>query len=97
MLFAHVDPSRRRALAELAPRLALGYGESFTSYIDRFCAVGTVDDVAERIAEYVAAGATDLILAPQCASGAFCEQLALLAQAAGLTSHLTANQRDPVT
>jgi alkanesulfonate monooxygenase SsuD/methylene tetrahydromethanopterin reductase-like flavin-dependent oxidoreductase (luciferase family) len=75
MLFTHVADTREEALAELAPRLAAGYGDGFEAYIDKFCAVGTADDVAERIAEYEAAGATDLILAPQCSAAAFGEQV----------------------
>jgi alkanesulfonate monooxygenase SsuD/methylene tetrahydromethanopterin reductase-like flavin-dependent oxidoreductase (luciferase family) len=84
LLFTYVDDSRERALGQLAPRLALGYGDAFKSYIDKFCAVGTVGDVAERMAQYIDAGATDLILAPQCTSQEFGEQMVRLAEAARL-------------
>jgi alkanesulfonate monooxygenase SsuD/methylene tetrahydromethanopterin reductase-like flavin-dependent oxidoreductase (luciferase family) len=94
MLFTYVDDSRKHAMGELAPRLALGYGDGFTSYVEKFCAVGTVDDVAERINEYIAAGATDVILAPQCSADAFGEQIARLAEAAGLSALIVQEQGD---
>jgi alkanesulfonate monooxygenase SsuD/methylene tetrahydromethanopterin reductase-like flavin-dependent oxidoreductase (luciferase family) len=84
LLFTYVGDSREQALAELAPRLAAGYGDGFTAHVDKLCAVGTADDVAERVAQYEDAGATDLILAPQCSAAAFAEQLDRLAQAVRL-------------
>ena len=55
-----VDIARRRAVEEMTYR----YGQDFSELVDKYCAYGPPERVAEYLTEFVDAGANYLILAP---------------------------------
>jgi alkanesulfonate monooxygenase SsuD/methylene tetrahydromethanopterin reductase-like flavin-dependent oxidoreductase (luciferase family) len=63
-VFVNVDDDRGRARAEAAAFFGGTFKQDVTSFLDRVAAVGTPAEVAARLAEYVAAGARHLLIAP---------------------------------
>jgi probable F420-dependent oxidoreductase len=65
MAFVFVNVDRDPALARAGAAQFLGgtYRQDFDAYLDRVAATGTPSQVADRLAEYVAAGARHLVLA----------------------------------
>jgi probable F420-dependent oxidoreductase len=62
-VFVNVDADAARARASAAEFLGGTYRQDFDAFLDRVAATGTPAQVAERLGEYVAAGARHLILA----------------------------------
>jgi probable F420-dependent oxidoreductase len=62
-VFVNVDTDAARARAGAAEFLGGTYRQDFDAFLDRVTATGTVAQVAERLGEYVTAGARHLILA----------------------------------
>lgn len=62
-VFVNVAADAAHARAEAAEFLGGTYRQDFGAFLDRVAAVGTPTQVAERLGEYVAAGARHLILA----------------------------------
>ena len=59
-----VDPDAAAARRGAAAFLAATYRQDVSAMIDRITVVGSIDDVGERIAEFVEAGARHLIVCP---------------------------------
>jgi len=49
-------------------RLSKQYNQDFTQLLSKYTLAGTPDDCADRLRQYVDAGATTVILAPACPS-----------------------------
>lgn len=81
-IFVHVGPSPQRAKEYLAASLEQRYGQSFEHLIDRYCAAGTVQDVASRLLEYKGAGVEDFVFMPHASSDQYHDQIARLAEVA---------------
>jgi alkanesulfonate monooxygenase SsuD/methylene tetrahydromethanopterin reductase-like flavin-dependent oxidoreductase (luciferase family) len=62
-VFVNVAADGARARADAAGFLGSTYRQDFDAFLDRVAAAGRPDQVAERLGEYVAAGARHLILA----------------------------------
>lgn len=71
------DEAHRRAVV----RLSRQYNQDFEMLVDRYCVLGTAEQCAERLAQFVQAGARHIILVPICPE----EEL---------MQHLAAYQRD---
>lgn len=71
------DEAHRRAVV----RLSRQYNQDFETLVDRYCVLGTAEQCAERLAQFVQAGARHIILVPICPEGE-------------LMQHLGAYQRD---
>ena len=56
LLFARIDDTYEKALDTAAGHLSVRYGMDFRRATERYCAVGTADDVAEKLAAFHAAG-----------------------------------------
>ena len=54
------DEARQRANQELSMR----YNQPFDRIVDRYCVLGTPEQCAERLAEYVEAGVSHFCLVP---------------------------------
>jgi alkanesulfonate monooxygenase SsuD/methylene tetrahydromethanopterin reductase-like flavin-dependent oxidoreductase (luciferase family) len=80
VLWTHVARDATKAKAQIGRVLSRRYGQDFERYVDAFCAVGDVDTVAARVAEFRAAGATDILFSPQCPADEFLEQVDRLAE-----------------
>lgn len=65
------DEAHERAIVSLSRQ----YNQDFTAIAARYCALGTVEQAAERLRAFVAAGARHLILAPIAPPGALHEHL----------------------
>ncbi len=59
-----MDPDAAAARGGAAAFLATTYGQDVSAMIDRITVAGSIDDVGERIAEFVEAGARHLIVCP---------------------------------
>lgn len=59
-----IDPDGAAARRRAAEFLGGTYRQDFTELVPRVTAAGTADEVAERLGEYVAAGARHLVLLP---------------------------------
>jgi alkanesulfonate monooxygenase SsuD/methylene tetrahydromethanopterin reductase-like flavin-dependent oxidoreductase (luciferase family) len=63
--------------------LSRRYATEFSPHaIERYCVVGTATECAERVAEYVAAGAEHVVFHPAVEAGRLLEQVELLAEVA---------------
>ncbi|HLZ69348.1 MAG TPA: LLM class flavin-dependent oxidoreductase [Dehalococcoidia bacterium] len=62
-------------------RLSRQYNQDFENLVERYCVLGTAEECAERLAQFVQAGARHIILVPICPEGE-------------LMQHLEAYQRD---
>ena len=80
VLFTVVDSDEQRARATAALLLGRRYGQDFDRYIDSFCAVGPIDHVRRRIAEYRDAGVNDVLLSPQVPADEYIDQVHQLAE-----------------
>jgi len=56
LLFARIDDSYEQAYEVANAELSARYGMDFSRATERYCALGTAEDVAEKIAAYHAAG-----------------------------------------
>jgi alkanesulfonate monooxygenase SsuD/methylene tetrahydromethanopterin reductase-like flavin-dependent oxidoreductase (luciferase family) len=63
-LFVNVNPDSRVARDEAAQFLGGNYNQDFDSMIDRVAAVGTPDEVSQRIQAFADAGARHLVFTP---------------------------------
>ncbi len=71
------EEAHRRAVA----RLSRQYNQDFENLVDRYCVLGTAEQCAERLTQFVQAGARHIILVP-------------IGPEAELMQHLQAYQRD---
>ncbi len=71
------DEAHRRAVV----RLSRQYNQDFEQLVDRYCVLGTAEQCAERLTQFVQAGARHIILVPICPEDE-------------LMQHLEAYQRD---
>jgi len=79
VVFACVDDDEGTARATADACLSGMYNQPFERFLDKFCAVGTPDQVAARIMEFRDAGVTDVLLAPQVPSAQYHDQIERLA------------------
>jgi probable F420-dependent oxidoreductase len=70
------EEARARALADLSRR----YNMPFDNVVDRYCALGTAEQVVARLREFAAAGARHFVLSPITPPGAFMEHADLFAR-----------------
>jgi probable F420-dependent oxidoreductase len=63
-IFVNIDWDGDRARHEAARMLGGTYDQDFGSMVDNVAAVGTTDEVTEKIGQYIAAGARHLIFLP---------------------------------
>jgi alkanesulfonate monooxygenase SsuD/methylene tetrahydromethanopterin reductase-like flavin-dependent oxidoreductase (luciferase family) len=63
-IFVSMDDDPSRARARAVEFLGGTYQSDFDAMLDRVACVGTVEQVTERLAAFVAAGAQHLVLAP---------------------------------
>ncbi|HEY2298691.1 MAG TPA: LLM class flavin-dependent oxidoreductase [Jatrophihabitans sp.] len=82
VLWTYVAADRAAARTQIGRLLGRRHRQDFDRYVDAFCAVGTVDDVAARVAEFRAAGATDVFFNPQCPADEFLDQVRCVAELA---------------
>ena len=61
-LFCRIDGSREAALGVAAGELSKRYGMDFRRATERYCAVGTTDDVIEKVAAFQAAGVRRFVI-----------------------------------
>ncbi|HEX2849357.1 MAG TPA: LLM class flavin-dependent oxidoreductase [Acidimicrobiales bacterium] len=81
VVFTCVDADERRARDTAARVLGDRYSQDFDHFLDAFCAVGAPGRVAERIAEFHAAGVDDTLLCPQVPANEFEAQVDAVADA----------------
>ena len=62
LLYVRLDKDRAPALAYAAEMLSTRYGMDFRKPAERYCALGTAEQVAERIRAYHAAGVRHVVL-----------------------------------
>jgi alkanesulfonate monooxygenase SsuD/methylene tetrahydromethanopterin reductase-like flavin-dependent oxidoreductase (luciferase family) len=79
VVFTSVSDDARRARDTAARVLSDRYSQDFDRFLDAFAAVGSLEHVRERIAEFRAAGIDDILLSPQVPAEEFEEQVELLA------------------
>lgn len=75
VLFTVVGDDEAEARATAGTVLSDRYSQDFDKFLDAFAAVGTIDRVAERVAEFRAAGVDDVLLCPQVPAQAFEDQV----------------------
>lgn len=63
-VFVHVDRDGDRARRRAAEVLSVRYGRDVTDFLTRVAVAGDPDEVGQRLAEYVGAGARHVVLAP---------------------------------
>jgi len=80
VVFTCIDESEAVARDKAAALLSSMYRQPFEKYLDKFCAVGTPDQVRSRLAEFRDAGVDDLLLAPQVPAAEYPEQLHRIAE-----------------
>jgi alkanesulfonate monooxygenase SsuD/methylene tetrahydromethanopterin reductase-like flavin-dependent oxidoreductase (luciferase family) len=56
------------------------YAQPFGHHLDRFCAVGTPDQVRDKVEEFRSAGVGEILLAPQASADAYPAQIERLAE-----------------
>jgi alkanesulfonate monooxygenase SsuD/methylene tetrahydromethanopterin reductase-like flavin-dependent oxidoreductase (luciferase family) len=79
--FTALADSHEEAHRRAVVRLSRQYNQDFEKLVDRYCVLGTAEQCAERLAQFVQAGARHIILVPICPE----EEL---------MQHLEAYQRD---
>ena len=84
VVFTCVADRAEDARATTAHVLGKRYQQDFERFLDAFCAVGTADDVAARIAAYSEAGVHDVLLVPQVPWQELPEQVDRIADALSL-------------
>jgi alkanesulfonate monooxygenase SsuD/methylene tetrahydromethanopterin reductase-like flavin-dependent oxidoreductase (luciferase family) len=82
VVFTNVADSDEAARSSIERVLSTRYRQDFQRFIDAFCAVGTPDTIRSRLEQFRAAGATDLILSPQCPADEYLEQVETLTKVA---------------
>ncbi len=86
VLWTYLAESVERARSLMGRVLSTRYRQDFDRYVDAFCAIGTPDDVAARVADFRAAGAPFVLCCPQCPADEFIEQVERVAEVPGLLS-----------
>ncbi|HUI26879.1 MAG TPA: TIGR03619 family F420-dependent LLM class oxidoreductase [Candidatus Kryptonia bacterium] len=85
MVFTALRPTRTQALQEAGAMLGAMYGRNMQSAAERYCLLGSIDDIAAGVERYYAAGVRHLVLTPLVYDTAsLSEQIATLG--AGLAS-----------
>lgn len=79
VLFCYVDDDEEHAREVAATVLTKRYHQDFDRYLDAFCAVGSLNTVAERVREYLDAGVQDVLLCPQAPADQVFDQVRRLA------------------
>jgi len=59
------EEAHRRAVA----RLTRQYNQDFENLVERYCVLGTAEECAERLSQFVEAGVRHVILVPICPEG----------------------------
>lgn len=85
MAFAVVGSSRARALKQAGDMLGAMYRRPMEGVVSRYCVAGTPSDCRAAVDAYAAAGCEHLVLTPLTFGDGLDDQLALLADALGLT------------
>jgi probable F420-dependent oxidoreductase len=83
VVFTVVDDDERRARDRAGRVLGTRYRQDFDRFLDAFCAVGSPARVAERLAEFRAAGVQDVLLSPQVPAAEFRDQIDAMAEVVG--------------
>ena len=78
--FTCVAPTYEEANERAAARLSRQYNQDFTRIAERYCALGTPDQVVDRLRAFAAAGVRHFILTPITPPGAFMEHVDLYAR-----------------
>lgn len=78
--FTCVAPTYAEAHERAVARLSRQYNQDFSAIADRYCALGTPDQVVERLRAFAAAGVRHFILTPITPPGAFVEHVDLFAK-----------------
>jgi alkanesulfonate monooxygenase SsuD/methylene tetrahydromethanopterin reductase-like flavin-dependent oxidoreductase (luciferase family) len=86
VLWTYLADSTERARGLMGRVLSTRYRQDFDRYVDAFCAVGTPEDVAARVSEFRAAGASFVLCCPQCPADEYMEQVERAAEVPGLLS-----------
>lgn len=81
VVFTAVDDDEARARDFARQVLGSRYRQDFDRFLDAFCAVGSPARVADRVAEFRAAGVDDVLLAPQVPASEFEAQVDALGHA----------------
>jgi probable F420-dependent oxidoreductase len=68
-VFVNADPDGRRAREQAARALGGTYNQDFRDMIDRVAAVGTAEEVRQRIQDFVDVGARHFVLVPAAGEG----------------------------
>lgn len=82
-VFAYVGRTREAARAEANALISAMYQQDFTDLLDHICAVGTADEVAERLDAYRTAGVDVLVLCPPTGAAQIQDQVEQLASSIG--------------
>jgi len=90
VLWTYAADSVEVARQRIAEILGRRYRQDFDNFVTAFCAVGQPDDIASRVADFRAAGATDILFSPQCRADEFLDQVSAL-------RHLTSPMTLPLT
>jgi alkanesulfonate monooxygenase SsuD/methylene tetrahydromethanopterin reductase-like flavin-dependent oxidoreductase (luciferase family) len=78
VIWTNVAESEEAARASIDQVLSTRYHQDFQHLIDAFCAIGPIEAVRERVEQFRAAGATDVLLCPQCPADEFLAQVEAL-------------------
>jgi probable F420-dependent oxidoreductase len=78
--FTCVAPTYAEAHERAVARLSRQYNQDFSKIADRYCALGTVDQVIARLREFAAAGVRHFILTPITPPDAYMEHIELFAR-----------------
>jgi probable F420-dependent oxidoreductase len=80
MLFTAVADTHAEAHRVAVERLSRQYNQPFETLVERYCALGTPDECADRIQRFVDAGVRHFILSPLCESQALGTHLEIYAR-----------------
>jgi probable F420-dependent oxidoreductase len=80
LVFAFVGRDRAAARARVAADLSARYNQPFERLVDRYCAFGTPEDCAERLAAFIGAGVRNLVVKFTCAPDEQLDQQAAFAE-----------------
>ncbi|HEY3716099.1 MAG TPA: LLM class flavin-dependent oxidoreductase [Jatrophihabitantaceae bacterium] len=84
VLWTYVAASVETARDRIAQILGTRYRQDFDNFVEAFCAVGPVDEIARRVAEFREAGTSLVLCSPQCLADEFLDQVEQLAEVPGL-------------
>lgn len=75
VLWTYVSADIAAARSGIERVLSTRYRQDFDRFIESFCAIGPPAAISERVAQYRAAGVTDVLLCPQCPADEFLTQV----------------------